>query len=157
MPSKRVGKYSEAIKEQAAIQYAIDGCLSKVARDIDVPRTTVNDWSKEEWWDGIIDKVRHEKQQEHIATYTKIVDEAQKVVLEKLPEASASQASLIACQAQDKSLLLQGKATSISRNTNSMEDLSAQFRALAASHQLVPRSKVIDIKPTRSPVSDDKD
>ena len=156
MPNKRVGAYTTAIKEQAALAYAIDGVMNKVAKDMDIPRTTLIAWSEKEWWDNIIDTVRHEKQQQHVATYTKIVDAAQKVVLDKIGESTASQASLIACQAQDKSLLLQGKATSISAKTETRQDLADQFRKLASDLKANTMPiNVIDVTPSKG-CKDDK-
>ncbi len=105
-------------KNQACIQYAIEGNLSKIARDTGIPRTTVNDWSKEEWWVESTVKLRHEKLQEHRAQYIKIVDLAQQQVLLKIGDASAAQANLIACQATDKVRLHDGMPTSITSKDN---------------------------------------
>ena len=128
---KRVGKYSNAIKEQAAIEYAICGSVNKVAKDMTIPNQTISEWKKTDWWDDLIGKVRAEKAEQHIATYTRIVDAAQKVVLDKIDESTASQASLIACQAQDKGLLLQGRPTSITAKQDNVEAMAARFRLIA--------------------------
>ena len=105
-------------KQQACIQYAIEGNLAKIARDTGIPRTTVNEWSKQEWWVESIVTVRHEKLDEHRAKYVQIVDKAQDQVLLKIGDASAAQANLIACQATDKVRLHDGMPTSISSQDN---------------------------------------
>jgi len=145
MANKRVRRTQED-KNQAAIQYAIHGVMSKVSKDTSIPRTTLISWSDQDWWVDIIDTVRHEKQQEHIATYSRIVDAAQAVVLEKIEDASASQASLIACQAQDKGLLLQGRPTSISSSAQTPQQVADQFMKMiqASDKAIVPKSKIIE-------------
>ncbi len=146
---KSVGRYSDQIREQAAVHYAINGNISKVARDMNINRLTVQEWKDQEWWAAIIDTIHHEKADEHIANYTKIVDKAQRITLEKLDDCTAAQASLVSCQAQDKGLLLAGKPTSISGKSETMESLAGEFIALAKAikgKQLVPKSKIIEHK-----------
>ena len=145
--SKRVGRYSDKIREQAAIEYALCGNISKVAKDLNIVRKTVQSWKGQEWWDTLVTKVQQEKAEQHRAKYAQIVELAQDHVIATLPSATAAQANIIAATATDKVRLLDNMPTSISGKASSTDDLAAQFRALAASHQLVPRSKVIDSKP----------
>ena len=51
--------------------------------------------------------------------------------MEKLPEASAAQANLIACQATDKIRLHDGMPTEITGKAESMNSLAAEFRKLS--------------------------
>ena len=60
-----------------------------------------------------------------------MVDKAQQVALEKLPEASAAQANLIACQATDKIRLHDGMPTEITGKAESMRTLAQEFRKLS--------------------------
>ena len=115
--SKQVS-WTQEQKNQACIQYAIEGNLSKIERDQGIPHNTVSDWRKQEWWVELNDKIRHEKAQEHRAKYVQIVDKAQEQVLLKIGDASAAQANLIACQATDKIRLHDGMPTSISSQDN---------------------------------------
>ena len=120
-------------KTQAAIQYAIQGSLTKIERDQGIPDSTVSQWKDQEWWVETVGKIRNEKLQEHIAKYNQMVDLAQDKALELIPNmTSAKEATLVACMSNDKSLLLQGKPTSISGKAESMSTLANEFRALSA-------------------------
>jgi len=114
-------KYTAEQKADVAIQYAISGNMKKVARQSGIPRTTIISWQKQDWWDELIAAVRSEKADEHRAKYSELVDAAQQVALEKLPEASAQQAMIIAATGTDKIRLHDGMPTSIAGNTDTRE------------------------------------
>ena len=137
--------YTDVQRKEAAIQYAIKGNLSSISRAIDIPRKTLSDWKQTDWWDEIVAEVRHAKSDEHIARYVQLVDEGQRIALEKLPEASARDAMIIAATATDKARLLLNQPTSISSNSASMSELQAQFEALAANHKAI-QSTVIAVQ-----------
>ncbi len=124
-------KYTNAQKADVAIQYAISGNMKKVARQSGIPRTTIIGWKKQDWWPELIAKIRDEKADEHRAKYSQLVDKAQQVALEKLPEASAAQANLIACQATDKIRLHDGMPTEITGKSTDMVALANEFRKLS--------------------------
>jgi len=114
-------KYTDEQRTEAAIQYAVLGNMKTVAKAIGLPRTTLNDWKKTDSWLEIIKDVQTEKNVEQRAKYSKIVDKAQQQTLDKLPDANAAQAHLIACQATDKVRIHDGMPTSISSNMDSRE------------------------------------
>ena len=60
-----------------------------------------------------------------------MVDKAQDIALEKLPDASAAQASIIAATATDKGRLLLNQPTSITGKGQSIDDLAKAFNKLA--------------------------
>lgn len=126
-------KYSDQQRMEVVILYAISGNAKKVAKDTGIPRTTIVGWKKAEWWQDAVTSVRSEKADEHRAKYSELVDKAQQVALEKLPEASAAQANLIACQATDKIRLHDGMPTEITGKAESMSALAKQFDQLAQS------------------------
>ena len=106
-------------KQQAAIQYAIEGNLSKIERDQGIPNQTLSDWKNNDpMWVETIGTIRDEKAEQHRAKYVQIVGLAQDQVIAKIGDASASQANLIACQATDKVRLHDGMPTSISSQDN---------------------------------------
>ena len=128
-------EYSDEDRRQAAIQYAINGNLAKVARSTSIPRTTLIQWSKLSLWDDVIVEVRHEKSQEHIAQYNIMVDMAQTKAIELIPSiTSAREATLVACMSQDKGLLLQGKPTSITKSSTGLDAMVKKFEAIADSY-----------------------
>ena len=145
-PKKRVGKYSNKIKEQAAVEYALCGSISKVSRDMDIPLGTVQMWKGSDWWDDITTKVQQEKAAQHRAQYAQIVELAQQQVVDKLPESTAAQANIIAATATDKVRLLDNMPTSITSKTETMTDLAKQFQALARDIK-AKTVQVIDITP----------
>ncbi len=128
---KTGSKYTDQQRMEVAILYAISGNMKKVARDTGIPRTTIVGWKKTDWWDDAVATVRSEKADEHRAMYSKLVAKAQQVALEKLPEASAAQAHLIACQATDKVRLHDGMPTLIAGNTGDMKALADEFAKLS--------------------------
>ncbi len=126
-------KYSDEQRTQAAIHYAVTGSLVKTEQATGIPDSTIGTWKKQDWWEELVGSVRNEKGEEHRAMYSQIVDKAQRITLEKLPDASAAQANLIACQATDKVKLHDGMPTSITGKAESMSSLAKQFDALAQS------------------------
>lgn len=124
----RGSKYTDEQRMEAAVLYAAKGNMSIVARDTDIPRTTLIGWKNDsDWWDTVVAKVRHEKADEQRARYSELVDAAQEQALEKLPDASAKDAMIIAAVGTDKIRLSDGMPTSIS----STENTQTQIRALA--------------------------
>ena len=144
--SKRVGRYSDKIREQAAVEYALNGNVSKTSRDMNINRDTLQGWTKHEWWIALVDKVKQEKAEQHRAQYAAIVEKAQAVVLDKLPESTAAQANIIAATATDKVRLLDNMPTSITSKTETMTDLAKQFQALARDIK-AKTVQVIDVTP----------
>ena len=132
--AKQVTVWTREQKQQAAIQYAIQGSLKKIEDGpLSIPSPTVCGWKKEDWWVELVEELRTEKLQEHVAKYNQMVDLAQDKALELIPDMkSAKEATLVACMSNDKSLLLQGKPTSISGKAESMGALAAEFKALSA-------------------------
>ena len=119
-------------KQQAAIQYAIQGSLKKITDGpLSIPSPTVCGWKKEDWWVALVEEVRSEKAEEHRAQYCKIIDKAQEQTLKALPKATAQQAMIIAGVGTDKVRLHDGLATSITGKAESKEDLLNKFAKIA--------------------------
>ncbi len=126
-------KYSDEQRTEAAIHYAVTGSLVKTEEATGIPDSTIGTWKKQDWWEELVGSVRNEKGEEHRAVYAKIVDKAQKQTLDKLPDANAAQAHLIACQATDKVRLHDGMPTAISGKAESTASLVKQFEQIARS------------------------
>jgi len=124
-------KYSDEERIQAAIHYAVTGSLVKTEEATGIPDSTIGTWKKQDWWVELVGSVRNEKGEEHRAVYAKIVDKAQKQTLDKLPDANAAQAHLIACQATDKVRLHDGMPTAITGKSEDMAALANEFRKLS--------------------------
>ncbi len=120
-------------KQQAAIQYAIQGSLAKIERDMGIPKSTVFGWKQDDEWLALVERIRTEKADEHRAQYVKIIAKAQKRVLKALPKATAQQAMIIAGVGTDKVRLADNLPTSITGKAEDMNSLAKQFDALAQS------------------------
>jgi len=72
---RRVGRYSDAIREQAAIEYAVCGNMVQVSKAMDIPRACLIDW-KDNWprWVETTTKVQHEKQDQLRAKYVDVCE-----------------------------------------------------------------------------------
>ena len=149
----RGSKYTDEQRISAAVIYAAKGTYSAVIREKNIPKSTLSNWSKTDWWVEVIAEVRTEKRGEHRAMYSQIVDKAQRITLEKLPDASAAQANLIACQATDKVKLHDGMPTSITGNIDN--------RALAEQCKELSRTmrdhRVVSTQPQNKSKADAED
>lgn len=65
-------QYSHEIIVEAAIQYAMCGNVSKVARILDIPRETIQTWRKSELWFDTVTRFHHENQDALMAKYSKV-------------------------------------------------------------------------------------
>ncbi len=127
----RGSKYTDEQRISAAVIYAAKGTYSAVIREMNIPKSTLSNWSKADWWDDVLVEVRTEKRDKHRAMYSKIVDKAQKQTLKTLPEANAAQAHLIACQATDKVRLHDGMPTNITQQPSGLDAMVKKFEAIA--------------------------
>ena len=105
-------RHDDETRRTAAALYTTTGNMAKVAREMKsqgckIGERTLQAWAKEGWFIDLCAELSAEKRNHFIARYNEIVERAQEITLDKLNDATAAQASLIACQAQDKSLLLQ--------------------------------------------------
>ena len=132
-------KYTNKERESAAVQYAVLGNMKQVSKAVRIPRSRIIGWKDKDWWTEIVTTALSEKREQHIAKYSRIVDKAQDVTLEKLPECSAAQANLIACQATDKAQLLSGMPTAITTNhdTRALAEICMELSRTMRGHRVV--------------------
>ncbi len=124
--------WSQDKKAQCAITLLTCGSIKQAAKQCHVPVKTLGHWAlHDEYFIDKVASLQDEKSIEHQNTYGLIVDKAQQITLEKLKDASAAQANLIACQASDKALLLAGKPTKITSNSDSIEHYTKLFQDIA--------------------------
>ena len=143
-------KYTDDQRKEAAVQYAIKGSLSAIERDLDIPRTTMVAWKQSDWWHEVVDEVRHENKDAHISRYDELTREAQDLALDGLRSLDADDLkasdikSLIigACASTDKSRLLQGLATSIRNDSDTVKSLAAQFAKIRQDQHRIENSVV---------------
>ena len=81
---KQGSKYTDEERRRAVLEYALCGSVTKVAKSMGIPKRTVNDWKKTDWWDELDAKVRHEKNDQILANNEEILDLAQRELVERL-------------------------------------------------------------------------
>ena len=118
-------------KNEACLQYQILGAFNKTSKATGIPHSTLLDMSKTEEWVELATTIRDEKSNEHRAQYVAIIDKAQAVTLDKLGDATAAQANIIAATATDKVRLHDGQPTSIQGQSSDMKSLANEFRKLS--------------------------
>ena len=138
-------KYTDEDRMNAVVLYATKGTGSAVSRETGIPETTISLWRKSDWWEGAIAEVRSEKQDVYIAQYDKLITEGNTIALEKLPEASARDAMIIAATANDKLRLCLNQPTTIKGESDSIKTLAAQFAKLSADHRTI-QSTVVSVQ-----------
>ena len=130
-------KYTDDDRMKAVVTYAVMGSGAAVSRETGIPERTILDWRKSDWFNTALAEVRAEKQDEYIAQYDKLITEGTRIALDKLPDASARDAMIIAATANDKLRLALNQPTSISASSKGIDDLKRQFEELSANHKRI--------------------
>ncbi len=76
--------YTDDQKINAAVLYAHKGTFCAVARDMNIPRTTLIGWSKQGLWDDAVVKARHQISEQILAQNLQIATKAGERVLDSL-------------------------------------------------------------------------
>ena len=136
---KQGSSYTDEQRRQAATQYAIQGVLSNIARDMDIPPTTLSSWKQTEWWDDITAEVRAENASRHRATYSQLVEAAQTKALELIPTmTSAKDALMVAAISTDKLRLADNiPAPTNAGSAGALEALARRFEQLARDNRVI--------------------
>ena len=149
-------QYSDEDRRQAAILYAIHGKVTKVAELLSIPRQTIDQWKRTDWWNNLYGAIQQEESEKCVARLAAIASQAfdeiddrltygdHKVVAGELTRVpvGAKDLSVITAISIDKRQLLLSRPTSIRGNTDGMAALAAQFEQLA--QQSRERSVVSD-------------
>ncbi len=56
----RGSKYTDQQRKEAVLEYSASGCLATVSESTGIPRKTLGDWVRSEWWDQQLTEVRQE-------------------------------------------------------------------------------------------------
>ncbi len=141
-------KYSNEQRIEAVANYMILGTLSKASEACGIPLTTLYDWKKTEWWEPLAVEARNEKEDEHHAAFSRIIDKATKRAEdalehgetklvktkdgyeERLVPVGAKDALMIAAISYDKKRLSENLPTSITRSEGS-KGIQAQLQELS--------------------------
>ncbi len=156
-------KYSDEDRRRAVLEYAICGVASKVARNMNIPETTLSGWRKTDWWDGMLAEVRSEKEAKILADNERVMDLAQREIEDRLENGDvqlvrtkdgvkthrvpvkAKDAAVIKGIAEDKRRVQLNLPTSITNNSNTRERLQelADFFGELGRQQIEKRANSI--------------
>jgi hypothetical protein len=141
-------KYTNEQRIKAVANYMILGTLSKASEACGIPLTTLYDWKKTEWWEPLAVEARNEKEDEHHAAFSRIIDKATKGAEdalehgetklvktkdgyeERMVPVGAKDALIMAGIAYDKKRLSENMPTSISASADS-SGVQAQLEELS--------------------------
>jgi hypothetical protein len=73
-PNTPGSQYTDEDRRTAAAHYVLLGNASKVSELTNIPRTTLHDWTKNDWWLELTESIRKEKSDEIDAGITRILD-----------------------------------------------------------------------------------
>lgn len=164
-------KYSDSQRRQAALEYSIQGVMTKVAKSTGIPRQTLDGWLKSSWWEQAVGEVRQGKEdliRQHeeiiLASNTEIAIKAGEVVMDRLEHGevklirkgdgyverrvpvSARDAVLAGGLSQDKRRTQLNLPTSISSHLKGKEKIEAlikQFQDIAHAHRAELKASVV--------------
>jgi transposase-like protein len=148
-------KYSDDDRRRAVVEYCVLGNTKKVAEVTGIPRTTINDWRKTDWWDEETIKARHETNNRILAQNLQVATEAGERVLDSLENGdeklvwdkakgehvikrvkpSGKEAAVISGIAQDKARVQMSLPTSISAKGPDLEALAEKFKQMARDYK----------------------
>ena len=144
MPATSQGsKYTDDIRREAAVQFAVKGNYQAVADTLNIPKTTIQSWKNQDWFNEIIIEVRSEKSNEHIARYSELTSKALDRALDQIDNASARDATIIAATATDKQRLLMSLPTSIKGESGGIQALADAFRKLSEDYRRDKERKIV--------------
>ena len=143
-------KYSDEDRRTVVVEYSVLGNVKMVAQITGIPRTTINDWRKSDWWDEVSVMVRPEIQDRILNQNLQIATKAGERVLDSLEHGdeklvwdkatgehvikrvkpAGKDAAVIGGIAQDKARLQMNLPTKITSNTNDMLALARQFQEI---------------------------
>ena len=143
-------KYTDEDRRRAALEYALTGSLTKVAKRTGIPRKTVSDWkNKSDWWVEVSAKVRHQKEAKILADNEEVIDKAHREIVDRLDNGDvqlvrtkngvelhrvpvkAKDAAVIRGISDDKRRLSLNQPTAITGKSTDMVALANEFRKLS--------------------------
>ncbi len=149
------------------MNYMVQGTLTKASEICGIPLTTLYDWKQTEWWDALAEEVRSQKEEEHHAGFSRIIEAAIKRVEDALEHGEtklvkikdgyeerrvpvgAKDALMIAAISYDKKRLSENLPTSISASTGTqgiqarLEEIADQMLEL----ERIKKAKLVSEQP----------
>jgi hypothetical protein len=120
------------------VRVAVEGNISSVSRKLNIPRQTLSDWSREDWFISLVGDVRHEKAEETASRYQELslkalakADAAIDRLSDDLNTSDIKALVIASAAATDKQRLLLNQATVIRADSAGIESLAKTFASLS--------------------------
>lgn len=130
LPRQGTHGHTPAERLQAALAWCVTGTAQGASDITGFPRTTIDTWTREEWWQPLVVEARLLKQDELDAKLTKIIDLCAKRLTERLDseegvsKAQLNQIAITMAISMDKRSLMRGDPTSRTERVSSEERLT---------------------------------
>ena len=149
-------KWGDDKKAECAIALLACGSIEKAARQCDISPKTLGHWSRhDDRFNEVLEDLQGEKALEHRQAYAQVVTKALKAAERGIDELDGEKLSagdikalvVTGATATDKGLLLDGKPTNITANTNSQESMM-KFLEQCADEYREKRASVVSTQDT---------
>lgn len=122
-------KYSHQERYNTVVMFLVYGNQRKVSEVTGIPQDTIYGWSRTEWWQQLLTKVKEEKHAEFNAGFSRIIEKSIDTIEEQLnnQEVRALDAAKIMGIAFDKRQIMNNQPTSIQGKASSINDLQQEF------------------------------
>lgn len=130
LPRQGTHGYTPEDRLRAALAWAVTGTAQGASDVCGIPRTTIDTWTREEWWLPLVVEARQVKDDELDAKLTKVIDTAMQRLQERLddPEgmtkAMLNQIAITVAICADKRQLLRGLPTSRTERVSSEDRIN---------------------------------
>lgn len=131
-------KYTHQDRYQAAVYYIAHGNSRKVSELTGIPRNTVLEWFKSDWWNQLTTRLREEKSSEFNAGFSRLIEKSIEEIEKQLDnqEVKAMDAAKIMGIAFDKRQILNNLPTSISGKAKGINDLAEEFERYVSAKEV---------------------
>ncbi len=143
---KAGSKYTDEDRRRAVVEYYVKGNMAKVSEGTGIPKSTLCEWKKSEWWVEVTGQVRTEKGEELDANLTKLIDSAFDQAQDRVDNGDyrvnkdgelfrvpmgGRDLVIAGATVYDKQRLHRNEPTSIKGDTQSMAELAEEFRKMS--------------------------
>ena len=84
MPGGITRVYSEEEKQNAVHAYFRTGSTRAAAAQCNIPKSTIDQWKRTDWWQAIFDTFKNKMQNKLVADFTKIISNATEQLIERV-------------------------------------------------------------------------
>lgn len=132
LPRQGTHGYTPEDRLRAALAWSVTGTAQGASDVCGIPRQTIDDWTRTEWWAPLVSEARLLKNDELDAKLTNILDLATQALRDRLREAIANpdakvtiqQLAIVAAVSHDKRALLRGDPTSRTERVSSEDRIN---------------------------------